>query len=121
MSLMKDGRIQDNYSVPGNIGSLRLQYRYFKTRFSGDVLLFQVGSRYEFYEDDGDIARMVGLKKIHKPSARNATYGFPARLEKAFINRIMGLRWSTTVVGETDRYLTKVKQRLPKYSLVFQR
>jgi hypothetical protein len=59
-----------------------------------------VGSHYEFYEDDGDFARMLGLKKIHKPSARNLTYGIPVRLEKAFIYRIMSFGQSITVVGE---------------------
>ena len=117
---LKDGKITKNYRVPGNIPSLRLQYLYFKTRFSEDVLLFQVGSHYEFYEDDGDIARMLGLKKIRKPSARNVTYGFSVRLEKAFVNRIKDYGRSVTVVGERDRYLTNVKQRLPKYSLVLQ-
>ena len=117
---LKDGRITENYRVPGNIPSLRLQYRYFKTRFSEDVLLFQVGNYYEFYEDDGDVAGMLGLKKIHKSSTRNVKYGFPARHEKAFIDRIKGCGRSVTVVGEEDRYLTRVKERLPKYSLVLQ-
>ncbi len=97
-----------------------MQYRYFKTRFSEDVLLFQVGNYYEFYEDDGDVAGMLGLKKIHKSSTRNVKYGFPARHEKAFIDRIKGCGRSVTVVGEEDRYLTRVKERLPKYSLVLQ-
>ena len=117
---IKDGRITESYRVPGNIPSLRLQYRYFKTRFPEDVLLFQVGSHYEFYRGDKDVASMLGLKEIHKPSARNVTYGFPVRLERDFIDRIKGYGRSVTVIGEGDRYLTRVKQRLPKYSLVFE-
>jgi RNA-directed DNA polymerase len=116
---LKDGRITENYRVPGNIPSLRLQYRYFKTRFSEDVLLFQVGNYYEFYQDDSDVAGMLGLKKIHKSSTRNVKYGFPVRYKKAF-DRIKGCGRSVTVIGEEDRYMTRVKERLPKYSLVFQ-
>jgi len=115
---LRNGKMTENYSVPGNIPSLRLQYQYFKTRFSEDVLLFQVGSHYEFYQGDIDVAGMLGLKKIHKPSARNVKYGFPVRHEKAFIDRIKGCGRSLTVVGEGDKYLTRVKERLPKYSLV---
>jgi hypothetical protein len=118
---LKDGRLTENYRVPGNISSLRLQYRYFKTRFSEDVLLFQVGNHYEFFENDGDVAGMLGLRRICKRSARNVKYGFPVRYEKTFIDRIKGCGRSITVVGEEDRYLTRVKERLPKYSLVFQR
>lgn len=50
-----------------------------------------MGSCYEFYECDSDVAGMLRLKKIHKPSAaRNVKYGFPVRHEKAFIDRIKG-------------------------------
>jgi hypothetical protein len=52
--------------------------------------------------------------------ARTAKYGFPVRHEKAFIERIKRVGLSITVVGEKDKYMTKVKERLPKYSLVFQ-
>lgn len=103
---LKEGRITENYRVPRNISSLRLQYRYFKTRFSEDVLLFQVGSHYEFYEDDSDVAAMLRLRKIQKSSARNVKYGFPVRHEKAFIDRIKGCGQSVTVIGEEDRYMT---------------
>lgn len=115
---LRNSRIKEKYSVSGNIPSVRLQYQYFKSRFSEDVLLFQVGSHYEFYHSDRDVAGILGLKKIHKPLARNVKYGFPVRHEKAFIDRIKGYGRSLTVIGEGDRYLTRVKERLPKYSLV---
>jgi hypothetical protein len=117
---LKDGQIKEKFRVPKNIPSLRLQYRYFKTRFSEDVLLFQVGNHYEFYQDDSDVAGMLGLKRIRKRLARDVKYGFPVRHEKAFMDRIKGCGRSITVVGEEDRYLTRVKKRLPKYSLVFE-
>ena len=117
---LKHGKIKENYKVPGNIPSLRLQYRFFKTRFPEDVLLFRVGSYYEFYEDDIETARMLGLKEIDKPSARNVRYGFPVRQEKAFIDKIMGLGRNITVIGEEEKYKTKVKERAPRYRLVFQ-
>ena len=117
---LKDGMIKEIYWVPRSIPSIRLQYRYFKTRFPEDVLLFQVGNHYEFFEDESELARMLGLKKIQKPSARNVKYGFPVRLERVFIDRIMSYGRSISIIGEKDRYLTRVKERLPKYSLVFQ-
>ena len=117
---MKHGKIKENYKVPGNIPSLRLQYRFFKIRFPEDELLFQVGSYYEFYEDDSEIARMLGLKEIDKPSARNVRYGFPVRLEKAFIDKITSFGRNITVIGEEEKYKTKVKERAPRYRLVFQ-
>ena len=117
---MKEGRLKAIYKVPGKIPSLRLQYRYFKTRFPSDVVLFQVGSYYEFYGDDDGVAGMLGLRKIKKLSGRNACCGFPVRLESSFVERIMRLCGAVTVVRESDRYLTRVKQRLPKYSLIFQ-
>ncbi|MBW2664317.1 MAG: hypothetical protein JRD93_20660 [Deltaproteobacteria bacterium] len=78
-----------------------------------------MGNHYEFFENDGDVAGMLGLKKIRKPSARNVKYGF-LRYGKAFVDRIKGCGRSVTVVGEEDRYLTRVKERPPKHSLLFQ-
>ena len=79
-----------------------------------------MGSHYEFYQGDSDVARMLGLKEIEKPSARNVEYGFPLQLQKAFIDRIKSCGRSITIVAEEDRYLTRVKERLPKHTLVFQ-
>lgn len=115
---LKDGKITRTYRIGKNFPSLRSQYQHFKRMFSVDILLFQVGSHYEFYHSDRDVAGILGLKKIHKPLARNVKYGFPVRHEKAFIDRIKGYGRSLTVIGEGDRYLTRVKERLPKYSLV---
>lgn len=57
-------------------------------------------NHYEFYQDDSDLSGMLGLKKIHKLSARNMKYGFPVRHEKAFIDRIKVCGRSVTVIGE---------------------
>jgi len=114
----KEGKFTAIYRVPAKTPSLRLQYLYFKTRFSRDVLLFQVGGYYQFYRSDGDIADMLRLKRINKSSIRKVKYGFPVRLEKAYINMLRRYRKSVTVVAEGDRYLTRVKERLPRYRLV---
>jgi hypothetical protein len=113
---LRGGKIIANYRVPGKIPSLRLQYRFFKTRFSKDILLLQVGRHYEFYPDDGDMAHMLGLKAMLKPKNRNTKYGFPVRLENVFLEKIRECKRTVTVIGEQYRYLTRVKE----YSLVFQ-
>lgn len=115
---LKDNQLTEIYRTPTNIPSLILQYRYFKTRFPGDVLLFQVGRFYQFYQSDNDVATMLRLKRINKSSNRKVKYGFPVRLEKVYINKLTRNNKSVTVVGEGDRYLTRVKERVPKYRLV---
>lgn len=117
---LKDGIIQENYSVPGNISSFRLQYRYFKRRFREDVLLFQVGRYYEFYREKSEyeIARMLGLQHLRENSARKAVFGFPVRLEKFYVNRLKAHGRSITIVGEEDFYLSGIKTRVPTYRLV---
>ncbi len=117
---LKEGKVTENFRTPGNIPTLKLQYLHFKTKFPEDIILFQVGRYYEFYEGDRETAAMLGLKGIYQPSSRGIKYGFPVRLEKVYIDKIMGLERSLTVVGEENRYMTGVKVRLPKYSLLFQ-
>lgn len=103
--------------IPANIPSLRLQYLFFKTRFPGDVLLFQVGCYYQFYRGDEDVATLLRLHKINVSSNRRVKYGFPVRLEKAYINALKKYGKTVTVINEGDRYFTGVKTRMPTFSL----
>jgi len=115
---LKDGRLTAIYKVPKNILSLRLQYRYFKTRFSKDVLLFQVGRYYQFYQGESTISEKLKLKKINKYAMSGMNCGFPISLKGIYISKLKEKGKSVVVVGEGDRYLTRVKERLPRYRLV---
>ena len=117
---LKDGRFIRIFKIARNFTSFKYQYLYFKRRFREDVLLFQGGNYYEFYHEnlDGETARMLRLKRISKSSIRKVIYGFPVRLEKLYIDRLKGYGKSVAVIGEEDKYLTRVKMRLPKYRLV---
>jgi len=117
-SVQTGRRIQALYKVPAKIPSLRLQERYFRTRFPTDVLLFQVGGYYEFFRGDDKDAGMLGLNKVTCRCGRKVQYGFPVRMEKPFVKKIMSAGKTVTVVGESDRYLTRIKELLPRYSLV---
>jgi len=113
-------KIIPKYKIPVKIPTLKLQYRYFKTKFAGDVIFFKKGKYYEFFEDDRDITLTLGLKKMNRPFDGNTTYGFPIWLEKSFSARIRRTGRSLTVITEGERYLTGIKERFPKYRLVAQ-
>ncbi|MBC2694753.1 MAG: hypothetical protein HF982_05665 [Desulfobacteraceae bacterium] len=113
-------KIIPKYKIPVKIPTLKLQYRYFKTRFAGDVIFFRKGKYYEFFEDDKDTALKLGLKKMNRHSDRNTKYGFPIWLEKSFSDKISRMGRSLTVINEGERYLTGIKERFPKYRLVAQ-
>ena len=113
----KGGGFKAMYKIPAGIPSLRLQYRFFKTRFPGDVLLFQVGRYYQFYQGDEDVATLLRLKKINVSSNRRVQYGFPVRLEKAYISALKRYGKTVTVIREGDKYFTGVKTRMPTFSL----
>lgn len=111
----KEGKFRATYRTPQNIPSIRLQYRYFKTKFTRDVLLFQVGRYYQFYQKNGADLQLLGLRKINTSSDRKAKFGFPIRLENVYIRKLKEHGRSVTVVGEGDKYLTSVKERVPRY------
>jgi retron-type reverse transcriptase len=118
---LSNGRFIRIYENARNFKALKYQYRYFKRRFYEDVLLFQVGSYFEFYDEksDYDIACILRLKRIIKPGTRKIIYGFPVRFEKNCIDRLKILGRAITVMGEGDRNLTGIKTRVLKYRLVF--
>jgi RNA-directed DNA polymerase len=115
---IKGWNIIPKYKIPSQIPTLKLQYRYFKTKFAGDVIFLKKGKYYEFFEDDKDIALKLGLKQMNRHSDRNTKYGFPIWLEKSFSARIRRMGRSLTVITEGGRYLTGIKERFPKYRLV---
>lgn len=101
------------YKYPRVIRRTSQQYFYYRWRFKGDVILFQVGRFFEFYSAlDKEIARYLGLSKMMK-NARGALYGFPISLINLYIRQLLGLRASITMILEKDRYWTGIKERSP--------
>jgi retron-type reverse transcriptase len=98
--------------------SVKHGYRYYAARFSTAAVFYQVGCFYEFY---GPLARRVrevlGVKPMKK-NTRGALFGFPVRLEKEYAGKLLQKGISVVIVRETDRYIGRVKERLPKCKLV---
>ncbi len=65
------------FCFPANLRTIRLQYGYYRWRFSGDGLLLQVGKFFEWYQArDQEVAGLLGLKPLRR-HRRGARYGFP--------------------------------------------
>ena len=111
-------KIIPKYKIPTQMLTVKLQYRYFKTLFTDDIIFFKKGKYYEFFEDDRKTALQLGLKKMNRLSDRCTTYGFPIWLEKSFVARIRQMGQPLTVITEGERYLTGIKERFPEYRIV---
>jgi hypothetical protein len=79
-----------------------------------------VGSYYQFYQGDEDVATLLRLQKINESSNKRVKYGFPVRLGKAYITALKKYGKTVTVVGEGDQYFTCVKRRMPAFSLLME-
>ena len=91
------------------------QYGYYQWRFSGDVLLFQVGRFFEYYRaHDRDVAQRLGLRPM-RPNSRGARYGFPVTRQEWALRRLLRQDRSVTVILEREPYLTRIKTRMPAY------
>lgn len=55
---------------------------------------------------------MLGLKRLKK-NTRQAIYGFPMALEERYSMRLVKQGVAVVIVRETDRYIGKIKERLP--------
>jgi len=101
---------------PVGFCTIAQQYGYYRRRFAGDVLLFQVGRFYEWYQmGDREVARWLGLRPLGR-RARGARYGLPVRLGTRALRRLLRLNRSVTLILEREGpRLTPVKTRLPAY------
>lgn len=116
---LDDGRVRPLYRYHGIFLSVRSQYLYYKNRFRGMVIFFQVGCFYEFYGGAvrQDVPAVLGLRRFEN-SARGAKYGFPASLETRYLKRLIQEGLSVVIIRETDRYIGRIKERLPAMKIL---
>jgi len=55
---------------------------------------------------------ILNLRRI-KDSRRGAIYGFPVRLEGEYAKRLLNQGMPVIIIRETDRYIGRIKERLP--------
>ena len=110
---VKTRKLVCKYKYPVGIRKTYRQYLFYRWRFKGDVVLFQVGRFFEFYSTrDEKIAGILGLTKMKK-NKRGARYGFPVTALNKYLHKIRCLKRSVTVISERDRYFYEIKERVP--------
>jgi len=101
------------YKTPRVLRRVAQQYLYYRWRFTGDVVLFQVGRFFEFYaKADDEIARLLDLTPTGK-NRRRAHYGFPVRAARRYLDKLLRSGRSVVMIGERDVYFTGIRIRLP--------
>ena len=74
-----------------------------------------------FYDArDQDVAHVLGLSEMPR-SLRGARYGFPIGLADRFCQRLLDREMSVTLIRETERYWTGIKERVPAWRIESQR
>jgi RNA-directed DNA polymerase len=105
-----NNKVIRKYISPGYLHTVRQQYSYFQKLFTGDIIFFQVGSYFEFYDGtDNQVVRQLDLSPL-KQNRRQARYGFPIAYISSYLLRALDVGKSVVVVRE-DNYLTKIKRR----------
>lgn len=108
-------KLERKYKSPKGARRTRQQYFYYRWRFPGDVLLFQVGRFFELYHThDRELAQFLGLSEMGE-NRRGARYGFPVNLMKRYFWRLLRHRPSIVLILEREQYLTGIKERVPVY------
>jgi len=101
------------YQYPRIFSSARSQYLYYSNRFKKMVIFLQVGYFYEFYAElKSDIKTLLGLRRIGQ-NRRGLKYGFKIRLEDKYTKRIVEIGVPVVIIKEIDRYIGRIKERLP--------
>lgn len=112
----KNGKLERRWPFPLGFRTVARQYGYYRWRFAGDILLFQVGRFFEFYQArDQEVAGLLGLKLLGCHT-RGVRYGFPVRLRNWALRRLLRLNRSVVLILEREGpCLTPVKPRWPDY------
>lgn len=110
-----DGELDRKDKTPRNVRGVARQYRYFRHRFPGDVLFFQVGKFVEFYQpDDALVADRLGLSRM-AGNRRGARFGFPVRNTGDCLGRVLRGDRSVVLIRETGVRLRWNAARAPVF------
>ena len=96
--------------------NVRSQYFYYSHRFKGAAVFMQVGRFYEFYSANSPVPDMLKLKPF-KPNKRRAKYGFPVYMGNGYAKKAATQGIPVVFVMETDRYIGRIKSRLPRMKM----
>ena len=104
----KTRKLERKYKAPKGFTRVCQQYRYYRWRFPGDVLFFQVGRFFEFYHKyDKKIAQILDLAEMRK-NRRGARYGFPVNLMNRYFQTLLKEKDSIVLIPERERYWTGI-------------
>ncbi len=101
------------YPAPKVFRRVREQYRYFRRRFPGAVLFFQVGRFMECYDIDvPDWVQWLGLRRM-KRNRRGARYGFPVSQVEQHLRTLIGRGRDVLLIRECAEMANGIRLRAP--------
>lgn len=112
--LLEEGLLVPRMRTAPACKRLKDQYRFFADGLADSVLLFQVGSFYEWYDEQAARAsRLLGLRLLARGRGFRYRCGVPVRLGSRFARALVTHRAPVAVIKETeDRpWLAGVKPR----------
>ncbi|MDD5519040.1 MAG: reverse transcriptase domain-containing protein [Candidatus Omnitrophica bacterium] len=111
-----DGRgLRRRYGVAYDFRALAAQYAFFRHRYPGDLLFFQVGGFYEFFDRDARfVSDKLGLRMIKGRRGLRLRCRFPLALKERYLGVIMknGGGSNITIIKEEDMCLLRIKRRM---------
>ena len=115
-----NGRIRPLYKFCEIFPSVKSQYLYYMCLFRGAFIFFQVGCFYEFYGVNPFMEEKIALLNLNRisKSKRGVMYGFHERLEDKYLRRLTEKGIPVIIIRETDKYIGKIKERLPARKIV---
>ncbi len=103
------------YKTPKGFERVQQQYHYFRWRFPDDVLFFQVGRFYEFYQlRDASIADLLQLAPMGR-NRRGARFGFPVSQFNHYLGELLKRRIPVLVIQQHRQYWTGIQGRGPAW------
>jgi len=107
------------WQSPRNIRYLGTQWTWFKQRYVGSIVMFQVGRFYEFYGNDADTARYILGCRPLKPRFYNLhRCGIPVVLADRAVQRVLAYNKELIRVDQTSNPLYYLQERMAAFHYV---
>jgi hypothetical protein len=114
------GKLKRTYKPKRSFANLYSQYHYYKRRFRGHLIFFQVGAYMEFYNRQALYAgHLFGLKVIRGRHGFYKKCGFPVKKLHTYLEIAVSRKIPLVVINQTDGVLSsKLIERLPALRIV---
>ena len=110
--LNKNNKLKRLYVPPRNFRNLRSQYYYFLKQNIGNIIFFQIGCFYEFFQYQAEfVSDILNLKMINPKYSFSNRCGFGVKALYKYVDMVIKSGFSVVIINQTGYYNNYIAER----------